>query len=149
MRVRTYRVLSSTRLGYRGSFLLALALVDMVYGWYLINPTPEATRTSQFIWRDHIMPTEAWGVIWVSAAVILITTAFMQQDRIGYAVAIALKFGWAFLSAMAGVAGHVQGAWTTVAIWGVFGVLTVLESGRPEPIHTHDMTVVGEEDRPL
>jgi hypothetical protein len=145
--IRTYRILSSTRLGYRGAFLLFLAVIDLVYGWFLINPTPEQTRTSQFVWRDHIMPTEAWGVIWLSVAVVLVISAFMNQDRIGYAVAIALKVGWAFIAAMSGLTGHAQGSWTTVAIWGGFAGLTIMESGRAEPLHTHEVTIIdGDEE---
>lgn len=146
MRVRTYRVLSSTRVGYRGAFLLFLAVIDLVYGWFLVNPTPESQRTSQFIWRDEIMPTQAWGVIWLMAAVVLALSAFIRQDRVGYGVAIALKLAWAFVAAAAGFTGHVQGAWTTVAIWGGFAALTILESGRPEPLHTENVTVLDAED---
>jgi peptidoglycan/LPS O-acetylase OafA/YrhL len=144
--IRTYRVLSSTRLGYRGAFLLFLAIIDVIYGWFLINPTPEQSRTTQFIWRDHIMPTQAWGVIWICVAIILVVSAFMRQDRIGYAAAIALKVGWAFIAAVAGLTGSVQGAWTTVAIWGGFAALTILESGRPEPLHTHDVTIMSKDE---
>jgi hypothetical protein len=146
MKIRTYRVLSSSRLGYRGAFLLWLALVDFVYGWFLINPTDEQLQTTQFVWRDHIMATQGWGAIWLGAGVVLTITAFMKQDRVGYAVAIALKFSWAFIAIMAGLTGHVQGAWTTVTIWGVFGGLTVMESGRPEPLHTHEVTIINESD---
>lgn len=144
--IRTYRVLSSTRLGYRGAFLLFLAIIDAIYGWFLVHPTPEQTRTTQFIWRDHVMPTQAWGVIWLTAAVVLIVSAFMKQDRVGYAVAIAIKIGWAFIAAAAGLTGHVQGAWSTVAIWGGFAALTILESGRAEPLHTHEVTIINGDD---
>lgn len=146
MRVRTYRVLSSTRLGYRGAFLLCLAVIDLVYGWFLVNPTAESVGTSQFVWRDHIMPTEAWGAIWLVAAFVLIVSAFARQDRLGYAVAIALKVGWAFIAAVSAVAAHVPGAWAAVAIWGGFATLTILESGRPESLSTHPVTVIDEEE---
>jgi hypothetical protein len=145
IRVRTVKVLSSSRLGYRGAFLLFLALVDVVYGWFLINPTSESQRTSAFQWRAHIMPPAAWGAIWLTVGIVLLISAFMRQDRIGYALAIALKVGWVFVSAAGGVTGHVEGAWTTVVIWGVFAGLTLLESGRPEPLQTHDVTVIDNE----
>jgi hypothetical protein len=143
--MRTYHILTSTRLGYRGAFLLFLAALDGVYGWFLVNPTSEQERTTQFQWRDHIMPTEAWGVIWLAAAAVLATSAFMRQDRVGYAVGIGLKFGWAFIAVVAGVTGHVQGSWTSVTIWGVFGALTVMESGRAEPLHTQEMTIIDDD----
>jgi hypothetical protein len=147
--IRTYRILSSTRLGYRGAFLLFLAAIDVVYGWFLVNPTPEQTRTSQFVWRDHIMPTEAWGVIWLTVAFILAVSAFLKQDRIGYAAAIALKLGWAFIAAVAALSGSVQGGWSSVAIWGGFAGLTIMESGRAEPLHTEEVTIINgdREDR--
>ena len=145
MRIRTYRVLSSTRLGYRGAFLLFLAVIDVVYGWFLVNPTPEQVTTSQFRWRDEIMPTQAWGVIWLVAAAVLLMSAFARQDRIGYAVAVGLKVGWAVIAAASAVGGNVQGAWSSVAIWGGFAALTIMESGRPEPLSTHTVTVIDDD----
>ena len=91
MRIRTVKVLSSSRLGYRGAFLLFLALVDLVYGLFLVRPAPEQIRTTQFEWRAHIMPTQAWGSVWITVGVVLLISAFLRQDRIGYALAIALK----------------------------------------------------------
>lgn len=145
--IRTYRILSSSRLGYRGAFLLFLAAIDVVYGWFLINPTPEQARTTQFVWRDHILPSEAWGAIWLTVAAILVVSALMRQDRVGYAAAIALKVGWAFIAAMSGLTGHTQGSWTAVAIWGGFAGLTIMESGRAEPLHTHEVTIINADDK--
>lgn len=146
MRIRTLRVISSSRLGYRGAFLLCLAGIDLVYGGILIDPPAESLRTSQYVWRDHIMPTEAWGTIWITVGVALLASAFMRQDRIGYALAIALKIGWAFVSVVGGLSGQVQGAWGSVAIWGGFAAMTILESGRPEPLRTESVTVLDDEE---
>lgn len=142
MRIRTYRVLSSTRLGYRGAFLLILAFIDFIYGWVLAHPAPEQRQGSAYVWRDHIMPTEWWGAVWVAVGVVLVVNAFMHQDRIGYGFAIGLKIGWAFIAAISGLTGNVQGAGSSVAIWAGFAVLTIMESGRPEPIRTHPVTII-------
>lgn len=142
IRIRTVRVLSSSRLGYRGAFLLFLAIIDAIYGWFLIRPTSESQQTSQFVWRAHIMPTEVWGSIWLIVAAALLASAFMRQDRIGYALAIALKVGWAFVAAIGGLSGRVQGSWTSVSIWGGFAALTILVSGWPEPLRSEDITVI-------
>lgn len=145
-RIRTVKVLSSSRLGYRGAFLLFLAIIDLVYGWTLIDPTRESRHTSQYLWRQEIMPNQAWGVIWWTVAVCLLISAFLRQDRIGYAMAVALKIGWAIVAALGGFNGHVQGAWASVSIWGGFAALTILESGRAEPLHTEDITVIDQGD---
>jgi hypothetical protein len=145
--IRTYRILSSSRLGYRGAILLILAVIDIIYGSFLINPTEEQQRSTQFIWRDHIMSTQWWGAVWYGVAAVLIVSAFLRQDRVGYAVAIMLKVGWAFIAAIAGVCGHAQGAWQTVAIFGGFAALTITESGRSEPLHTHEVTIINGDDR--
>lgn len=147
MRIRTYRVLSSSRLGYRGAFLLPLAVIDLVYGWFLINPPDETRQTSAFVWRDHIMPPGAWGAIWIIVGVALLVSAFMRQDRVGYALAVGLKVGWAFVAMAGGLSGHVQGAWSSVAIWGGFAALTILESGRPEPLQSHEVTILDPDER--
>lgn len=143
IRVRTVRVISSSRLGYRGAFLLFLAAIDLLYGWAaMIHPTAESRLTSAFIWRDRFMPAEAWGSIWVVVGSALLISAFMRQDRIGYALAIALKIGWATVAALGGIIGHVQGAWSAVAIWGGVAGMTILVSGWPEPVRTEDATVI-------
>lgn len=145
MRIRTLRVLSSSRLGYRGAFLFCLSIIDVTYAWFLISPTPEQSANSDYVWRDHIMPSYAWGGIWLAAAGVLMICAFSRQDRIGYAIAIGLKVGWAFVAAAGGLTGNVQGSARSVAIWGGFAMLTVIASGWPEPMHSHEVTVIDED----
>lgn len=137
-------MLSSSRLGYRGAFLFCLAIIDFIYAYFLVNPTPEQATNSDYVWRDHIMPTAAWGAIWVFVGTSLLTCAFLKQDRVGYAMAIGLKVGWAFVAAAGGLSGNVQGAGRSVAIWGGFAVLTTIVSGWSEPVHSHEVTVIDE-----
>lgn len=142
MRIRTFRVLSNSNIGYRGAVLLILAVVDLIYGGFLTSPPAEQLATSQFRWRDCILPTQAWGIIWVTVGVVLLASAFLQQDRVGYSLAIGIKVGWAVLAACSALSGQVHGAWVSVAVWGAFAVLTMIEASRPEPIRSHDITII-------
>lgn len=146
MKIRHIRVLSDTRLGYRGNFLLALACLDVFYGLSFIDPDHQTLSTPAFIWRDRIMPSTAWGAIWISAGLILLVNAFLKQDRIGYGLAIAIKVGWAFISGVSWLTGDVHNGWVSMVIWGVFAWATTSESMRGEPIRTHEVSFIDPED---
>jgi hypothetical protein len=140
VRIHHIRVISETRLGYRGVFLLGLALLDIFYGLSFMNPDDATLETPAYQWRDRIMPSSAWGAIWIVAGVVLVLNAFMRQDRVGYGVAIAVKLGWSFLSVVSWITGDVHNGWVSAVIWGVFGWVTISESLRGEPLRSHEVT---------
>jgi hypothetical protein len=146
VRLRRIRVLSNTRLGYRGTFLIGLAALDVFYGVSFMNPDSTTKLTPAYVWRDHIMPSPVYGLIWIVAGIIIGINAFMRQDRIGYGLAIAIKMGWAFLALISWISGNVHNGWVSVVIWGVFGYVTISESTRGEPLRTHEVTFIDMED---
>lgn len=124
------------RVGIRGEFLLALALVDFVNAYRLIWPSPATTSspTSQFL--AGLLPLPVWGAVWGGVGLLCLVQAFALRDRWAFAAASALKVGWALFHVAAWVAGVPQ-AWWSVAIWLAFArvVHTIAKVAEaPEPI---------------
>jgi hypothetical protein len=145
VKIRHVHILSRSRLGFRGIFLLGLACLDLFYGLSFIAPDAATRETAAFEWRDRIMPTQAWGAIWIGAGLILVLNAFLRQDRFGYGLAIAIKLGWAFLCGVSWLTGDVHNGWVAMVIWGVFGWVTISESLRGEPLHVHEVTFIDDD----
>jgi fatty acid desaturase len=146
-RVRSFRVLSRSKLGYRGSFLLTLAVLDLLYGWSLINPSPEQLRSSAYEFRSHLLPTEAFGMVWIVVGIVLAMQAWIQKDRVGFTLAIAIKMVWAFIAFASFATGKVDQGWVSCAIWLIFAAMTIVVSGWPEPIRSHTVTIMPLDDR--
>lgn len=143
--IHTVRILTTARLGRRGGVLLALAFVDLVYGYALVNPADEQARSSAYLWRDHIMPTEAWGVIWIVVGVTLALNAFLRRDRVGYALAVALKMGWAAICLASFVVGHVPQGYLAAAYWLAMAVIAMIVAGLAEPAESRQVTVLSDQ----
>lgn len=129
---RLGRVLSRSRLGLRGAFLLCLAALDVVYGWSLFNPTAETMRGAAYEWRDQFMPSQDWGLLWIAAGVFIASYAWARVDRVGYSVAIGLKFFWATVAYASWLAGDVKQGWNLGTIFLCFGGLALIASLSPE-----------------
>jgi hypothetical protein len=77
------------RVGRRGSYLLFLALLDLVYGWSLIsiaNPL-----------LNHIdlgLSPLTWGIMWAVTGLVCLIEAFATLDRLAFTMAVLLKFLW-------------------------------------------------------
>ncbi|WP_433363964.1 hypothetical protein [Streptosporangium sp. CA-115845] len=119
------------RVGIRGEFLLALALIDLVQCYRLSFPTAEtlASTTTQFL--AIVLPLPVWGAIWGVGGVLCLVQAFMASDRFAFAAASTLKVGWALTHVAAWVWGVPQ-AWWSVAIWLVFARVVHVIAKVPE-----------------
>lgn len=142
MKVRTLRVISDSRLGFRGAILLILGVADLLYGWSLISPAAEASQTPINQWRAEILPSAAWGMLWITIGCVLLIHAFMRRDDVGYVLAIAIKAVWTMVSFGAWVVGGVESGWSTALVWAAFAAMIAVISGWPEPFRLEEITVV-------
>ena len=80
-----------------------------------------------------LLPLNVWGWIWLSAGVILFQQAFVRVDRIGYVVAVVLKFAWATVAVYDWLYTYPDPrGWVSAVIWYAFGTLTAIVANWPE-----------------
>lgn len=115
------------RIGYRGSSLLAFAVVDFIWAAYLIVGPAGGTQ----VWFGAILPIGFWAAMWIVVGVICAIYAFRRDDRHGFEAAICIKVVWSLGCLMGCVLGDVPlGA---VGIWLGFAWFVWRISGWPEP----------------
>ena len=108
------------RIGIRGEFLLALALLDFFNAYRMMWPSVEtrASPTMQFL--AGLLPLPAWGAVWGAVGLLCAVQAFALYDRWAFVAASGLKVAWAVLHVAAWLWGVPQ-AWWSVVIWLAFG----------------------------
>jgi hypothetical protein len=121
------------RIGRRGAILLILAVIDIAYGMSLVGPASETLGLAATIWREHYAPLWVWGVGWLVIAAILIVSAFLRNDRFGYAAAIGWKIAWSLTTLASWIVGGVERGWVSSIVWAVVAGMIVVIAGWPEP----------------
>lgn len=116
-------------LGYRGTFLLFLAVLDLAYGWSLWVAPPRQQASA-----DLVLGWHAWGAIWAAAGIVCAAGAPLRRDRFAYTTAAALKAAWASVAVRLWLFGHDPRAWVGALIWIAFGATVLVISSWPEPV---------------
>jgi hypothetical protein len=117
------------RIGRRGSYLLFLALVDVLYGYsLLVYMGPSYPRL------DLFFSAHTWGWIWIIAGLFIAQQAFTRVDRLGFVVAVVIKFVWGAIAFYDFILNphHDPLGWVSAVIWFGFGALTAIVSYWPE-----------------
>lgn len=119
------------RVGRRGAFLLAMAVLDTGQAARLTWPsgTTLASPTIQFL--AGVAPLPLWGALWGMVGVLCLAQAFQLRDRAAFSAAAALKVAWAAAHVGAWAAGVAQ-AWWSVIIWLVIAGVVHLIATWPE-----------------
>jgi hypothetical protein len=121
------------RIGRRGAVLLILAAVDVGVGWSFIDPTDEARKAQNALWREQFMPSSMWGALWIGVAVLCLTAAFSRQDSIGFIPAVTLKMVWATVEFTGWWSGAIDQGYRPGLIWLGFALLIFVVAGLREP----------------
>jgi len=122
------------RVGFRGSVLLFLGELDLVYGWTLAFPSAASAVSPLNRYFCTMLPLRAWAVLWAGVGLICIYHAFHRYDRFGFIAAIAIKVLWGSLALI--------GVWysdvsiASPAIWLSLAGLVWRVSGWAEPLST-------------
>jgi hypothetical protein len=122
-------------LGRRGSFLLFLSLLDLIYGYALLSPTSRSLNNPTILFLMQIMPLWAWGLLWLLVGVVCFIFAFRCKDTIAFGAAVFLKVFWGFVFLVGWLLGDVERGYLSTAIWTAFAAVTLLIAGWPEPKH--------------
>lgn len=124
------------QIGRRGATLLLFSLVDLTLSYSMFSITPAVAKAS---YQGHqlMFPLQAWGYMWLLAALVLAINAFRRDDRLGFAVAMGVKVVWAsgfFISYIIfGIPRAVIGA----CLWTFFAAWLFLIAGWPEAAKDH------------
>jgi hypothetical protein len=115
------------RAGRRGSFLLFLAVLDLLIGYDLyFTAAPQRLL-------NLLAPYQTWAFIWVAVGVVCAVQAFMRADRLAFTAAAGIKFAWGALSVQQWlIQGDTRG-WVSAIIWLTFAAAVFVVSGWPEP----------------
>jgi hypothetical protein len=130
-------------IGWRGFFLLAIGIFDLVWGWTrLIHPDPVIASSQQlqligqlFSFIDGPKTILTWGYLWWLTGVICIIHAFRRDDMWGYGAAMGIKVSWIGANWFAWKHGLVGGG-GTVAIWTFILIVVTGLAWRPETVRT-------------
>lgn len=122
--------------GRRGAYLLFLALLDLVIGYSLAQPTALPIPTT-VLYRPFvtIMPMSAWITAWIVVGLGCLAAACWHPPRwLMFGLATLLKMAWAS-GYLVGWVGHmplyVRG-YQTAMIFGGLGLITYLVAGWQE-----------------
>lgn len=119
--------------GFRGAFLLFLALLDFVYAFGLGAQSERSSTNPTTLFLASIMPLWAWALLWLVVGLACLVSAFLQRDQVGFAAASLLKAGWALMFLLGWLFADVERGYLSTAIWGAFGLVTLLIGRWLEP----------------
>ncbi len=125
--VRQLRALRH-RIGRRGLFLGFLAVLDGVFGYFLLIPPVGFSPTQVF----PLLPETAWAVAWLTVGASCIVGMFMKVDRVPYMLAALLKASWGLRYAYIWYKGLAPYAWVSLVIWLAFAGTVMMVAGWPE-----------------
>jgi hypothetical protein len=112
--------------GRRGAFLIFLTVLDLSFGFSLLDLPRVALRS-----LDILLPVTVWGWIWIGTGIVSATGIFIRSDRVQYTLAALLKTAWGLLYAWLWWQGA-PGSWVSFAVWLSFALTIVLIAGWPE-----------------
>jgi hypothetical protein len=128
-------------IGWRGSFLLAFSVIDVVYAITLWTSDPDSVAV--YRWFNAVVPLSIWGYVWMAVAVICAWLAFRphhppMRDEPGFHAAISIKIVWGLGSLFGWILGDVPPS--SIVIWLGFAFVVWRIATLPEPLHTaHDL----------
>lgn len=115
------------RLGRRGIALLLFAYLDAVIGYSLLDASTRAQTAAIPSYKVVIMlaPLLVWAFIWIAAGMACLVSAFLRDDRWGFAAASAVFIVWAVSFLISWAAYGADRGWLAAATWAVLAMLVL------------------------
>lgn len=125
------------RIGFRGTTLLLLAVIDFAYGRTFVDPDPGQAIANRYLaeaipFAAQEVSMWAWACAWWATGLTCLVCAFVRRDWLGYGAAIALKVAFV-IATMFGAAHGMPNSTTRIAVWSVIAAWAFVEARRPEP----------------
>ncbi|MFC4146623.1 hypothetical protein ACFO0M_10180 [Micromonospora mangrovi] len=121
------------RVGHRGSTLLFLALVDLVYCYRLLFPSERDRSAPWLTFLTSFLPLPVWAVLWGGVGLLCLSRSWRRKDSGAFACAIAIKVLWTLLAVASGVIGGVDQWYLNAVIFGGFAGFVAIIASWPEP----------------
>ena len=123
------------RVGHRGAALLFLALIDLVYCFRLLAPSPRDREGPWLSFLAGIFPLWVWAALWGGVGVLCLSRSWRRRDSGAFAFAIGIKVLWTLLSLAGGVVGGVGQWYLNAVVWAGFAGFVGIIASWPEPPH--------------
>lgn len=120
------------RLGRRGSALLFFSMLDVIYAFSLANPPAEQRQSASMRWTADVAPLWLWATVWGVVGLICFVQAWMDNDRVAFAAAIAVKVVWGGLFIAGAIAVGLERAYVGAAVWLALAAFVAIISTWPE-----------------
>lgn len=128
------------QVGRRGLFLAFLAILDVIYGYFVLNPPPGSP--GQYY---PLLPEDTWGILWLVTGTACALGIFTRRDRIPYTMGALMMTAWGLRYAYLWYLG-IAYAWVSTAVWLAFAFTIVVIASWPEEITTL-LPLQGERER--
>lgn len=134
-------------IGHRGACLLFLGLLNVTFGWGLIDPSAETRRAATYQFVASVLPLWTLGALWLGSGLLCLVCAFLMNDRLGFASAITCYMIWGLVNVMAGVLLGVNRAGVSATIWLCLAGWVAIIATWPEPqaVAIRNVNVIGPE----
>jgi hypothetical protein len=120
------------RIGRRGSSLLFLAWLDLIYGIGLLVADAAARATPTYAFIAKIAPLGWWAVVWFVVGAVCLAQAAAARDQFAFGLAVCLKITWGGMTLVGWLLHDVPRGYVSAAIWLAFGAWLFIISGWPE-----------------
>lgn len=123
-----------SRLGRRGSSLLALAMLDIAIAWALFTLDDySATVRTSYAGQTSFLPLSVWAVVWLVVGVVDAVQAFVHwDDRIAFVLSACVKVAWAAGFLVGWAFFDLKRAWLSIFLYLTLAVLVLIISGWEE-----------------
>jgi hypothetical protein len=125
------------KIGRRGSFLLFLGLLDVIYAYGLFRAEHAAARSQTQDAAARVLPLSVWAGLWLVVGLIVVFFAFRREDRVGFAAAVVIKVMWGVNMLIAWLLAGLHQGYLSATVWLSFALIAYLVSTWPEPARTH------------
>jgi hypothetical protein len=121
------------RIGRRGAALMFFAVLDLLYGWWLLDPLESTVRAAGYRWLASVLPLSAWGLIWLLVGVLCLVGTVVHEDSMAWVAAMAIKVMWGTLWILGWWLADVPRGWAQAGFWLPLAALVALLAGWAEP----------------
>lgn len=121
------------RIGRKGAVLMILSAVTAGVGWSYIDPTAEAARAQNAMWREQFAPSWVWGCLWITVSVVCLVAALTSRDVIGFTSGVMVTLLWSGLELTGWVAGAISQGFRPALVWVGYSALIIAVAGLREP----------------